>query len=287
MNFLSGLEKFGLDITKGKRLFEDDEDKNDKKTEAQKAAEERIPSEEDFLLEKRIQCKVCDKTFTMKMVKNGRVRRMEPDPDLRPRFQYIDTLKYDVTSCPYCGYTAMNRYFEHIAAAQMKLIREEITSKFKPTTTKPEEMYSYDVVIDRYKLSLMNTIVKRGKVSERAYTCLKISWLLRGKIEGMPSGTEEEKQAIAACQKEAEEFYQQAYEGFVMACSKEMFPICGMEQSTMDYLLAYMSFHFKKYEVASKYLASVISSHGASRKMKDMALELKEQILTELRSQRQ
>lgn len=287
MNFLSGLEKFGLDISKGKRLFEDEEDKNDKKAESQKVEEERIPTEEDFLLDKKVQCKVCDKTFIMKMVKNGRVRRMEPDMDLRPRFQYIDTLKYDLASCPYCGYTAMNRYFDHISTAQIKLIKDEITAKFKPTATKSEDMYSYDAVIDRYKLSLMNTIVKRGKASERAYTCLKISWLLRGKIEGMPDGTEEEKKAVAACRQEAEEFYQQAYEGFVMACSKEMFPICGMEQSTMDYLLAYMSFHFKKYEVASKYLASVISSHGASRKMKDMALDLKEQILAELRGQRQ
>lgn len=287
MNFLSGLEKFGLDISKGKSLFEDEDDKNGKKGGGQSAAEERIPTEEDFLLDKKIQCKVCDKTFTMKMVKNGRVRRMEPDPDLRPRFQYIDTLKYDVTSCPYCGYTAMNRYFEHISPAQMKLIREEISSKFKSSTVKDEDFYSYDAVIERYKLSLMNTIVKRGKASERAYTCLKISWLLRGKIEGMPEGTEEEKQAIAACRQEAEEFYQQAYEGFLIATAKEMFPICGMEQSTMDYLLAYMSFHFKKYEVASKYLSSIMTSPGASRKMKDMALELKEQIVAELRAQRQ
>ncbi len=288
MNLLAGLEKFGLDISRGKNksLFEDEDDRNGQKAESQKKVEEYIPTEEDFLLERKVQCKVCDKVFPMKMVKNGRVRRMEPDADLRPRFQYIDTLKYDVTSCPYCGYTAMNRYFDHISGAQMKLIREEISSRFH-TSRNGEVSYSYDAVIDRYKLSLMNTLVKHGRTSERAYTCLKISWLLRGKIEEMPNETEEDQQMIAALRQEEEEFYQQAYEGFVMACAKEVFPICGMEQNTMDYLLAYMSFHFEKYELASKYLAGILGSKSASRKMKDMALDLKEQVLVKFRVQRQ
>lgn len=99
----------------------------------------------------------------------------------------------------------------------------------------------------------------------------------------MPSGTPEEQAAKEECQKEEEVFYQQAYEGFLKAVSKEMFPMCGMEQSTLDYLLAYMAYHFKKYEVASKLLASVMASASASRRMKDMGLELKNEIIAELR----
>ena len=67
------------------------------------------------------------------------------------------------------------------------------------------------------------------------------------------------------------------------AISEEMFPMCGMEQSTVDYLLAYMAYHFKKYEIASKFLASVLTAPSASRRMKDMALELKEDIIAALR----
>ena len=40
--------------------------------------------------------------------------------------------------------------------------------------------------------------------------------------------------------------YQQAYEGFMKAMSTEMFPMCGMDQCTVDYLLAAMAYHFKK-----------------------------------------
>lgn len=284
MNFLSGLEKFGLDTSKGQNLFEEEEKKVERKAPVvTEAAPPRIPEEDEFLLEKNIQCKSCDKTFKTIIVRSGKVKRMEPDGDLRPRTQYIDTMKYGVTSCPHCGYTALNQYFDHISLAQIKLIREEISSKFKATAGLEGKIISYDTAIDRHKLSLINTMVKRGKNSEKAYTCLRIAWLLRGKWENMPEETEEEKKTKALCKQEGDQFYQQAYEGFIMATAKEMFPMCGMDQSTVDYLLSYMSYYFKKFEVASKYLGSVITSPSASRRMKDMALELKEKILAELK----
>jgi len=62
-----------------------------------------------------------------------------------------------------------------------------------------------------------------------------------------------------------------------------MFPICGMEESTVDYLLAYMAFHFKQNEISSKFLGSVLTSSTASRRMKDLALDLKEDIIAQLK----
>ncbi len=249
----------------------------------EQAAKKEIPPEESFLLEKSIQCPVCDSKFKSKAVKSGRAVRMEPDRDMRPRFRHIDTLKYDIISCPNCGYTAMTRYFDHLSTMQIRLIREGISAKFNPPTTKEGAFYTHDEAIDKYKLALVNTMVKRGKDSEKAYACLKISWLLRGKAENMPEETEEEQKAKEAVKQEEEKFYLQAYEGFSTALANEMFPICGMDQSTMDYLLAYMSYHFGKYEIASKFLAGVLSSGTASRRMKDLALDLKDDIVRKLR----
>lgn len=147
---------------------------------------EPVHSETEFLLDKSIRCPVCDNVFRTRMVKTGRVKRMEPDFDLRPRFQYIDTNKYDVSSCPQCGYTAMNRYFTHLSTGQVKMIEEGVCHKFKgqkQPKEEPMEPYSYEKAIERYKLALYNTLVKKGKNSEKAYECLKISWLYRGWIE--------------------------------------------------------------------------------------------------------
>lgn len=99
MNLLSGLEKFGLDVSEDMDIFEEDKPKTGTGTEAVEKKSD-IPTEDMFLLEKGIRCPVCDKVFKTKMIKNGRVKRLESDKDLRPRHQYIDTLKYDICSWP-------------------------------------------------------------------------------------------------------------------------------------------------------------------------------------------
>ena len=60
------------------------------------------------------------------------------------------------------------------------------------------------------------------------------------------------------------------------AMSTEMFPMCGMDQCTVDYLLAAMAYHFKN----MMWLLSVFQEsrlHLLHRKeMKDRAYDLKE-----------
>lgn len=280
MNLFSGLEKFGFKADEEMNLFEDENKKST--AAADEAKEAEVPTEDQFLLAKAVRCCVCDKVFKRKMVKNGRVKRQEPDQDLRPRFQYIDTLKYNVTSCPFCGYTALNNNFEHLPAGQVKLVQEKICANFKPDNKQEESEvapYDYDTAVAMHKLSLFTAIAKKGKTSEKAYNCLVISWLLRAQKESIPEDTEENKAKKAACAQEEEAFYKQAYDGFMKAVSTEMFPMCGMDQSTVDYLLACMAYHYKQFDVASKCLANVITSASASRKIKDKALEMKEEIV--------
>ncbi|MGN0351905.1 MAG: DUF2225 domain-containing protein [Roseburia sp.] len=289
MNLFSGLEKFGIKADDTANLFE--EEKKDTGAVVKTDTGEEIPAESSFLLEKAVRCTVCDKVFKTKMVKNGRVKRLEPDFDLRPRFQYIDTTKYDVLSCPFCGYTAITRYFEHLTSAQIKMVKEQVCANFNGVMgadlpVLPEE-YSYDEAIERYKLALFCSMAKKAKTSEKAYTCLKIAWLLRGKAESLTGTDEETLKQKQECKEQEDAFYQQAYEGLMKAVSTEMFPICGMDQTTVDYLLAAMSFNLKKYDVASKLIAGILTSSAAGQKMKDRAYDMKEQIIAEIKKSKQ
>lgn len=284
MNLLSGLEKFGLKAEDTTNLFEEEKKVT---VAADGTKQEAVPEEGSFLLDKAIRCTVCDKVFKTKMIKNGRVKRLEPDLDLRPRFEHIDTLKYNVASCPYCGYTAINRYFEHLSTLQVKMIKEQVCANFKAEGDVEPKLLTYDDAIERYKLSLFNTIVKKGKTSEKAYTCLNLAWLLRGKYESLDPKNPENEQARKECKEQEEAFYAQAYEGFTKAVSTETYPMCGMDECTMDYLLATMAFHFKKYDVASKCIARIQQSPSASKKMKDRAYELKEKIVAEIKRNKQ
>lgn len=281
MNLLEGLEKFGLDKMDTEHIFEE-EKKEVAPAKPQATVKEEVHSEKEFLLEKSIRCPVCDTVFKTKMVKTGRVKRLEPDFDLRPRFQYIDTNKYDVSSCPKCGYTAMNRYFSHLSSGQIKMIDEGVRRKFKQTNLVEPEEYSYEEAIERYKLALYNTLVKKGKASEKAFECLKISWLYRGRKEELMASADQDANMIAESQKEEMLYYEQAYDGFLKAIASESFPMCGMEESTINLLVASMAFQLKKYDIASRFVSLVLTSHAAGRSAKERAMDLKENIIKQL-----
>lgn len=279
MNLLSGLEKFGLKADDTTSLFEDEK----KSVVAETGVKtETALDESSFLLDKAIRCTVCDKVFKTKMV-NSRVKRLEPDLDLRPRYEHIDTLKYNTKSCPYCGYTAVNRYFEHLSSMQIKQVKEQVCANFKGSDDVEAKLLSYDEAIERYKLALFCSIAKKAKTSEKAYTCLNLAWLFRGKYESLNLDDPALEQERKECKEQEEAFYAQAFEGLNKAVSTENYPICGMDECTLDYLLATMAYHFKKFDVASKCIARILQSVSASKKMKDRAYDLKEKIVNEIK----
>ena len=286
MGLLSGLEKFGLEQMDTTNLFEDE-----KKPKAEQQGQADAPKEEkhletEFLLLKSIRCPVCDHVFRTRLVKTGRVKRLEPDFDLRPRFAYIDTNKYDVSSCPKCGYTAINRYFSHITSGQVKLIDQGVHSKFKANTLVNAEdaleAYTYEEAIEYCKLALYCTMVKKGSTSEKAYECLKLSWLYRGWREKLESEGTNDRELLSNVKEEEDAYYKQAFEGFMKAIASESFPMCGMEESTVNILLANMAFKLEKYDVSSKLVSAILTSRVASRSVKDRAMTLKEEIIKKL-----
>ena len=134
---------------------------------------------------------------------------------------------------------------------------------------------------------MYTAVAKKSKASEKAYNCLKLAWLYRGKAECLDKTATNYEAELKVCKDWEERFYEQAYEGFMKAVSAEMFPICNMDQNTMDYLLAYMAMHFKRFDVASKCIANILQSSSAQSKTKERARDLKEQIVAEIKKSKE
>ena len=161
---------------------------------------------------------------------------------------------------------------------------EQVAAKFKPGSKSVPLLYSYDEAIDRFKLALFSAIVKRAMYSEKAYICLKISWHYRGLIEQLtPDGISTESKELVNAQKAEKYYYKQALDGMTRAVATEHFPICGMNQDTVDLLLAQMNYKLDHWDVASKLIARVLISKSASRHIKDKALDLKNEIIKKIR----
>ena len=202
MGLFSGLEKMGLGKLNKLEVFEEDTAKKGAKKgeESQQASKPKV-TEEDLLFDKSYTCPVCNNEFHSKMIRTGKVKLLSADTDLRPKYQLVDSLKYDALVCPSCGYAALSRFFKFMMPAQAKLIRENITKNFSGLP-KTGGTYTYDDAILRHQLALANAIVKKAKNSEKAYTCLKMAWLFRGKRETLPKETKDYDKVVADLKKE-------------------------------------------------------------------------------------
>lgn len=270
-NIFAGLESLGFKNVEKVDVFQENE-----KEKEEAHVEKKEISEEDLIFDKSYTCPVCDNEFKSRMVRTGKVRLIGADSDLRPKYQGVDSLKYDAILCPKCGYAALNRYFNFVMSGQAKSIKEKITATFKyqPESSK---VYSYDDALMRHKMALLNTIVKSGKNSEKAYTCLKMAWLYRGKRESLLEG-DYTKEEIAELVEEEKELLTNAFEGFEAAFGKEDFPMCGMDEYTMMYLLAELARRIGKNEEAKRYVSKVLVARNAQRRIKDKAYALKEKL---------
>ena len=280
MGLLSGLSNLGLGKLEGADIFE--EEKKPEQKPVEKPKEEAPFDENDVLFDKSAECPVCGKAFSFRAVRTGKARLLGQDQDLRPKYEKFEPAKYDVVVCPYCGYGVLTKYFTSLPAAQVKLLREGIGGKVHGVANNP--ILSYDDAIQRYQLALASSIVKHAKDSEKAFVCLKMAWVIRGKKETLPDDTPDYDNVMAQLRNDENEALKNAYEGFVNARQKESFPIAGMDEITIDYLLAVLSARFEKFDVAQKLIAGILMNRTANNRIKDRARDLKDQVLMEMKA---
>ncbi len=284
MSLLSGLEALGLGNLESAKLYEEEKDEAALKKEVvveEEPEKSETEKEAEFLFGKTYTCPICDSTFKTKTVRAGKAKMLGSDPDLRPRYEGIDVLKYDTVVCPGCGYSALSRYYKFMTSVQARFIKEGICMNYRPHSY-DGDIYTYDEALERYKLVLANAVVKRAKPSEKAYICLKTGWLLRGMLENLEMDRSYVKKKLTYTREE-EEFLRSAYDGFLTARSTEPFPMCGMDEATIDYLLAALAIRFNDYEVAGRLISELISSKTVNSRTKEKTRLLKEELEKEMK----
>lgn len=282
-DLLSGLGSLGLGSLQGMELFE--EDKHEAAT-AENAAEEVVIDETEFLIDKTYECPICGRKFKSLMPKTGKSKLLSTDMDLRPVHEHVDLTKYDVIVCQNCGYAVLSRYHAGLTERQKKAILEKISHNYK-TNMKKFSTYTYEDALARYQLALVNSIVRQAKHSEKAYICLKAGWLMRGYAEWLLTKEGQKTEDAAKKREQAlkmeDDYLKNAFEGFQTAMANEMFPIAGMDESTMNYLLAVLAYRFDKLEIAGPLVSKILISPSVGARTKDKARDLKDLIVAKLK----
>lgn len=276
MSNFKDLEKFGLESLKDIEIYEAPKESETQNGSYKGVERPGMIMEEDVLFDKSYKCPCCGLDFKSKAVRAGRTKLDRMDNDLRPIYLYCDTLKYDAVVCPKCGYAALSKNFNTISPTQRKLVKEKISVRFKGLKNEGAT-YTYDEAIERCRLALLSSIVKGAKNSERAYNCLKIAWVIRGKRERLESTEpdfEEQKKELLEMEMHNLE---NAYLGFTDAYFNEDFPIAGMDEPTLCVILGETARKLGKKDEALKYLGKVIVSRTASERLKDIARNIKDE----------
>ena len=278
MGFLKGLESLGLGKMNDLDLHEDQKGSDtDKKTEVE-VKPKKVVDEASFIFEKTYKCPVCDREFKSKTVKTGKARLLSQDIDLRPVFHDIDALKYEIVACPTCGYASLPRTFDGLPSPQARLVRERISSSFTGLQESNGNIYTYDDAITRCRLALVNTVVKRGKLSERGYVCLETAWLLRGKRENLPDDTPDRAAVIEQLIQDEQEMLASAKDFLMEAFSQERMPLYSLDEPTAIYVIAALSAETGDPDNALRWASRLITSNNASERIKERARVLKDKI---------
>jgi len=270
---LDGLEGLGLGKLENLDIFEE-EKKEAVTREAAKIVAPKTISEEEIIYDKEFECPICNRKFMSKVMKTGKTKMIAQDDDMRPKYEGIDANKYDVVLCPRCGYAAIARYFGPLLPAQTKLIKENICASIK-LNKYDDSTYGYDQAFERIKIALACAVVKKSKISEKAFICLKTAWLLRGKKEMLEAEGHLPQDVKETLENQEKEYLKNAYTGFLEARGKENPPIAGMDTNTLDYLLAQLAYKTGDYDTASRLVAGLLSTRGNER-LKNKVLDLKE-----------
>ena len=275
-DILSGLESMGLGNLSNVDLFHDKVKKPEVKKEPEKPKENPL-EEKDLIYYRNVECACCGHPFKEKTIRMGKTKMISQDIDLRPRYAEIDSLKYNVTACPTCGYAALTKDFSNLSPGQARMIKERISANFSGLKYE-SDIYSYDEALARNKLALVNAVVKRGKVSERAYICLVLGWLTRGKADILAKDIQGRDKMIAALRDEENEYLTKAAEGFSEALHKESFPICGLEESTFYYLMAALNYETGNYTESLRFVEKILQNKAIQERIKEKARRIKESI---------
>ncbi|MDE6531115.1 MAG: DUF2225 domain-containing protein [Lachnospiraceae bacterium] len=278
MSILSGLESLGLGGLENVNIYGADKEKKDSENPEEKN-EKAVINEEDYLLQKTFECPVCDAEFKQPIIRHNKIRNYGHDLDLRPRNEGVDTLKYDVVVCNNCGYASMVKFHGPLPKPHRKLLQEKIMSRFKPMQM-GSSVITYEEAVMRYKLALMNAVVRQAKDSEKAFIALKLSWIYRGMRETLPKDTENYEDTIEMLMTQERENQKIALEGFSKAMTTETPPYAGLNDDTLDYLLAVLNMEAGEYAKAKRILSGILSSTKATKVQRSQA----EAVLEELRN---
>ncbi len=233
--------------------------------------------EMDVLIDREHTCMVCRTSFTTKSVCIEKAQSDGMDLDTRPRFKNIDPIKYRIVECPVCGFADFERYFKDVSQKEIAVLKEKRLKNDKYADLE-EISRDYPDAYRYYKSVMRCGLIRGSKSSKRGYTALNTAWLLRGWRENLKRDDYIIQDTDPMCEEEERKVLKYALRNFMEAETKESFPICGMDESTFDYLMAALCYEQGQIMDSQRYLLRCLQNRTLKPVLRVKAEDLREMI---------
>lgn len=227
-------------------------------------SEDNFFTEADFLYDKEVVCPLCQQKITVRVVKRSGLRLIRKDSDSLPYYKYINPLFYDVWLCNHCGYAALETNFlTELTSSEKELIYQRVSSYWQYRDYPPT--MPLDMALDRYKIALYCAEMRHINETEMSMLLLKMGWLQR-----LKDNSEVEKRCLA-----------KAVEGFKVLYEKGVFPVAGMNESALVYMMADLYYRIGDEKECLVWLGILLNDREAKPALKEKGRDLKYQISEE------
>ncbi len=240
----SGIERFGIFKATEVNLFEDDGPGTTP------SISENIRFEE-YVFEREVVCPVCKSTFKTPTMRSRKARPLDSDFDLKPNFEGIESVCYEVVTCTTCGYSSMMSTFEKLQESKAMDIAANVSQVIMNLASLPMNL-SVEEAILKFKLALFCCTYKKAKASEKGFTALKTAWLYR----------------ILGDAAEEKYYLQLAYKGLTKAYADEELPLMGMDFHVSNYVIGQLALQLGQYADAKRRLSSLLLDKQTPPKLK-------------------
>lgn len=195
--------------------------------------------------EKEATCPVCLTTFNAVVIKSNKCIPSGKDSDFRFIYKDVTPYLYDIWVCPECHYAAPKNIFNKIKEEEVLKIAEVLSKGHLRLNPLGEREFSEALLCN--KLALLCMSYRKVPVSLIAGVCLKTAWIYRTLKD--PLESDYLHKAIR--------FYKEAY-------SSERFPITGLSEPRLAYLIGELSRRLHDYQEAIYWFNKAVSSPMSS-----------------------
>lgn len=224
---------------------------------------------QEMIYEKDYKCPICKQIIKQKMVKASKNKLIEVEFDLNAKYEKTNPLYYEMIVCEVCGFAQLNKRETKLTPLESKLIQEKVCNSFGGR--KYSTYYTAEEAVERYKLGLLNAMVRDATEGEKGYIALKIAWVYR------EIGDEAEEKR----------FIEEALTCFLNAYQREGFPIFELEEDIVCYLIAALSYQLEDYKQTLDWIQVLLKKKDVSPKLRDRCFVLRQMVKEKQKQQQE